>query len=96
MQMAVTGYVKIGRSCNVPRRLKQLQTGCPHTIRLLLCIPGGASRERELHERLWSYKTRGQKSEWFTEDCLGDLPVDIYEQVPVELLETSYWWKKTT
>ena len=90
--MAVTGDIKIGRSVDVPRRLKQLQTGAPYPLRLLLCGKGLGSVEPELHRRFAKYRIRSN-GEWFKEECLGDLPVNIYNLIPLEVLETPDWWK---
>jgi hypothetical protein len=93
-QMAVTGDVKIGRSSNIHRRLGEVQTGCPHKLRILLHGVGLGHRERELHHRLRQYRCRMMKGEWFREDGLGELPVDIYDLIPVEVLEDPDWWRR--
>ena len=40
IQMAVTGDIKVGRSKNPNKRLKQLQTSCPHPLKVILVIRG--------------------------------------------------------
>ena len=93
-QMAVTGDIKIGRSSDVHRRLKELQTGCPHKLRIILHAPGQGHRERELHRRLQQYRCRMRKGEWFREEGMGEIPVDLYNLIPLEVLEDPDWWKK--
>lgn len=93
IQMAVTGDVKVGRSSDVQRRMAEIQTGCPHPLRLLLHGPGLGHIEQNLHRKLRQYRTRRRKGEWFREDCLGELPVPIYELIPPDVLEDPDWWK---
>jgi len=94
LQMAVTGDVKVGRSDDVERRMRDLQTGCPHKLKIILHGPNLGHREREMHTRLRRYRTRVMKGEWFTEDCLGELPIPIYELIFLEVLEDPDWWKR--
>jgi len=94
IQMAVTGDLKIGRSSNVKNRLKQLQTGAPHRLKVILIAEGQGHRESQLHQSLRAYRNRGQRGEWFQEDALGSLPADLYNLIPVEILEDPDWWKR--
>lgn len=51
-----TDRVKIGRTNNIKRRLKDLQTGCPVPLKVIYELPGDNSLEKELHKRfshLW-------------------------------------------
>lgn len=57
------GRVKIGRSRNVDKRLKALQTSNSAILTLLGSIP--QNRERMLHHKFASYRLR-DNSEWFT------------------------------
>lgn len=91
IQARVTGAVKIGRSSNVEQRLAQLQTGCPHQLRILLKVPGKGHQERGIHERLASHRIRHERGEWFSPDCLPDLPVWLYDMLDLESLE---WWQE--
>lgn len=50
--------------------------------------------ERAVHQRLQTYRNRGQRGEWFAEAALGNLPTEIYELIPVEMLEDGDWWKR--
>lgn len=89
IQSAVTGSIKIGRSIHVHKRLKQLQTGCPYKLRLLLHVKKGGDQERKLH-RLLSHCRIRWNGEWFEVEGLADLPVNLYEQLD---LEEQDWWK---
>jgi hypothetical protein len=93
IQMAVTGAFKVGRTSNVDRRLRELQTGAPHRLRLLLLARDQGHRERAIHERLSRYRCRIGSGEWFHEDGIGELPDNIYECIPVETLEDVDWWQ---
>ena len=93
IQMAVTGDFKVGRSRNVGRRLRQLQTGCPYKLRILLAAPEKGHLEREVHRHMRAHKTRHARTEWFREESLGDLPLAIYELIPESVLEDGDWWK---
>lgn len=92
-QMAVTGDMKIGRSSNVKRRLSQVQTGCPHKLRILLHAPDQGHREREVHRSLRRYRCRVMRGEWFREEGMGEIPSDLYELIPMNMLEDPDWWK---
>lgn len=59
------GAIKIGLSNNPKSRLKQLQTGYPDTLKILLIILGDEKVERQLHEELKLSKLHG---EWFKPD----------------------------
>ncbi len=72
------GSFKIGRSDDPSFRLKQLQTGNPYNLKLILIIENCGHMERELHERLSKYRLKG---EWFTEEGLAELPSWIYEKI---------------
>lgn len=92
IQMAVTGDVKIGRTSDIARRMGEIQTGCPHPLRLILHAPGLGPREKGLHRLLRRYQCRQGHGEWFSEDCLGELPTNIYEMIPITILEDIDWW----
>ena len=93
IQMNRTGEIKVGRSKNVLRRIKQLQTGSPHRLRLILHAEGEGYREREVHKRMSRGRTRFD-GEWFEEDTLAELPDDHYEQLLH--IEDQDWWKSDT
>jgi len=92
--MAVTGDIKVGRSSNVPKRLSQVQTGCPHKLRVLLVGENLGSQERRIHQTLRMYRCRYGKGEWFHEAALGSLPDHIYELIPMAMLEDGDWWRR--
>jgi hypothetical protein len=93
IQMSVTGAFKVGRSSDVKRRLRQLQTGCPYVLRIILAAEGLGHREKGVHRALVSFRTRYGKGEWFREDGIGSIPIDIWNLVPMEILEDPDWWK---
>lgn len=62
IQAAASHLIKIGSASNPRARLRSLQVGSPDQLRLLGHIPGGAKRERDLHERFASDRSHG---EWF-------------------------------
>jgi len=91
IQSATTGAIKIGRSSDPERRLRDLQTGSPFRLKIILVIEGGGWRESELHQRLRRYRSQGTyKGEWFIEPALGELPNDIYERLDLDDVNT--WW----
>lgn len=92
IQMDRTGVIKIGRSSNPEKRLKQLQTSCPYELRIILVLQGEGHRERDFHRRLRRYNTRRYQGEWFEERGLTSLPDEVYEMID---LEQRTWWEKT-
>lgn len=95
IQMGGTGDFKVGRSDDVARRLTELQTGCPHALRILLEAPGLGDREFSVHHRLRQYRCRHGKGEWFYERGLGSIPDDLWEMVSEAVREDPDWWKRT-
>lgn len=91
LQENKTGRIKIGRSKDVPARLKQLQTGCPNRLRVILTIPDRGDLEFPLHKRLEHHRMRAD-GEWFRYECLPDLPDWIYEMLD---LSTEDWWRES-
>lgn len=87
IQSDVTGNIKIGRSKNPHKRLKQLQTGNPNKLKLIAEFKGEGWKEKELHERLSSYRLKG---EWFSYDCAGSIPDSIYERIKWGSFDD--WW----
>ena len=61
-----TGRVKIGKSRNVPQRIRTLQTSAPERVRLVAVLMHGDKVERRLHKRLASHRIVG---EWFSPSC---------------------------
>ena len=92
IQMNVTGDFKVGRSNDVKRRLRELQTGSPHKLRVLLVAEGLGNQERRAHQSLMPYRTRYGKGEWFLEAGMGSIPTDLWELVPMAVLEDPDWW----
>ena len=89
IQSDKSGMIKIGRSRNPAKRLKQLQTGNPNRLKLIASFKGMGWREKLLHERLESWSEQG---EWFNYGCVGSIPDDIYEQIEWGSLDD--WWNK--
>lgn len=56
------GFVKIGWSEHLSRRVGALQTNSPERLRLVLAVPGGRQTERFLHGIFADYRVNG---EWF-------------------------------
>ena len=56
IQSDISGAMKIGRSKNPKKRLKQLQTGSPYKLKLLVEVPGKGLLEKSLHRTLKDYK----------------------------------------
>ena len=93
IQSGRTGAFKVGRTGDVQRRVRQLQVGNPYPLRVLVCIPGWGDREREVHKRLEGHETHMGRTEWFSEESMGLLPDEVYERIPMEVLEDVDWWK---
>jgi len=90
IQTDKTGAIKIGRSKNPEKRLKQLQTGCPDKLKLLLIVENFGHIEKNLHRDLRSYRSR-RTGEWFDFECTASLPDWIYEQIDWE--DANIWWE---
>jgi len=62
-----TNWVKIGFSCDVVRRLCELQTGCPHDLKVefVHITPRFREMERAMHDYFIEFRIRG---EWFELD----------------------------
>lgn len=92
IQSKVTGAFKVGRSSDVPTRLKQLQTGSPYELRVILVLPGEGRREREIHRRLRGYESQGDATgEWFVEPGLPSIGDTLYEKLDPCVFEC--WWE---
>lgn len=62
IQSGLDGPIKIGISSDPVFRMTQMQTGMPHTLRLLAFYPGTRVDEQKLHKQLAKFRIRG---EWF-------------------------------
>ena len=92
IQSAVTGAFKVGRSSDPDRRLRDLQTGSPHRLKIILVVKEEGWRERFIHHRLNRFRSQGPNyGEWFLEPGLSSLPPDIYEQLDLD--EVNTWWE---
>jgi len=71
-------YVKIGVSANPVKRLQQLKTASPTTLRLLCFFDGDEKLEKEMHQDLERYRTFGGGKEWFTYNEKVDAVIKSY------------------
>jgi len=55
-------YYKIGRSSNVEKRIKSLQTNCPFQLEILIKVADSSLNEKYWLKNFKEYKTHG---EWF-------------------------------
>lgn len=78
------GNIKIGYATNPVDRVRQLQVGNAHTLRLILVVPGPASWERSFHQSWSSLRVRG---EWFRAE--EQLLAHIDQRVKVDM---PAWW----
>jgi len=92
LQMAVTGDLKVGRSKKPFARMKQLQTGAPHRLKLLVVARYQGHRESRVHDRMAKFRLSGG-SEWFSVDAFGSIPDNVVELMPPEVMEDPDWWK---
>jgi hypothetical protein len=90
IQSDKTGDLKIGRSKNPQQRLKQLQTGAPHKLKLLVIVENKGGLEKQLHRRLSKYKNR-KNGEWFDFECCGTLPDWLSEMIDWDV--ANVWWE---
>jgi len=67
------GMAKIGRSINPTARLRQLQTGSPHPLRLVCAIAGNERTEAVVHDLFSWARLSG---EWF-DDAGGDISAEM-------------------
>ena len=89
IQSDKTGSLKIGRSKDPVSRLKQLQTGSPHSLKLILIAENKGHLEKKLHKDLKRFKNR-RKGEWFDFECAGSLPDWISEMIDWDI--ANVWW----
>ena len=92
IQSDETGNFKIGRSKNPKQRLKQLQTGNPNLLKLILILVNQGYREKILHNSINCWIRKKSKGEWFEFELMGYLPDDVSEQLDLEIVNT--WREK--
>lgn len=88
IQSNITGAVKVGRGIQPSHRIKELQTGSPYQLKLLAEFPNQGHMEMAMHQLLAPYRLKS-KGEWFSYDCLNELPDWIYRELPTN----DRWWK---
>ena len=91
IQSDVTGMIKVGRSKDPVKRLKQLQTGNPNKLKLIASFENSGWKEKIIHERLEKWSEQG---EWFNCECVGSIPDDLYESI--EYGSFDDWWAKNS
>ena len=80
--------VKIGRSSNVPGRIRELEKGHNFRIVLVAIYPGKGHLERRVHQQLKGYQSKfGAGSEWF--DLSADYALKIINEVVQQSQEES-------
>ena len=95
IQSGMTGAIKIGRSDDPDKRLLQLQTGCPYPLKIILFMVDGGKHERRAHTAMSRHRTRQvHGGEWFEESGIGDIPIDIWENIQPWYQENPDWWSK--
>ena len=98
------GYMKIGITENLPKRLDSLQVGCPMPIGLIALIDAGHyantawELEEAFHKRFASRRTSG---EWFMFDFNSEADKAEFNQGSREVLRGYFgdnhpWWVKMT
>lgn len=89
IQSSMTGMIKIGRSKNPEKRLKQLQTGNPNKLKLIAEFKNQGWKEKIIHEKLRLFRLKG---EWFSYECVGSIPDSLYEKIKFGSFDE--WWEK--
>jgi len=87
IQTSNQGMIKIGRSINPEKRLKQLQTGNPFKLKLIHVFYNEGNKEKFLHEELKTFRLKG---EWFNYNCVGSIPNEFYEKIKWGSFDE--WW----
>lgn len=90
IQSSNSGSFKIGRSKDPKKRLKQLQTGSPFKLRLILVLENMGHCEKMLHKEITRGKKKKCKGEWFEFELSSYIPDSIYEQLDLDTFNT--WW----
>ena len=89
-------YVKVGMANNPQERIDTLQTGNPHELRMLACIPCKDRNEAKhlesfMHKKLCASRVRG---EWFKTNG-GDLNSQLLEMAKMkgipEIIDARYF-----
>ena len=76
IRMVETDFYKIGYTGHESptRRMRNLQTACPRRLDLIAIFEGDEALERELHRRVWQYRTDGGE-EWF------QIPLEVVKEL---------------
>jgi len=82
--------IKIGRTKDINRRIKEIRRGSNRSYQVLYAFNNLAHLEIELHQYLFKYRIR---YEWFREDCL-DLALSFLESYGINEKGLSQTWGK--
>lgn len=88
IQSSNNGCFKIGRSKHPEKRLKQLQTGSPYKLKIILVVENEGKQEKILHSRFPKTACEG---EWFDFKLMGFLPDRIIEMLDLD--DVNLWWE---
>ncbi len=83
--------IKIGRTSNINRRLKEIKTGSNRTYTLLYAFNNLGHLEKDMHYALSKYRIQ---YEWFSEDCL-EKALSFLEEYGIEDDKFDCWVKDT-
>lgn len=80
----INGFIKIGHSKNVNKRLKQLQTAHRAKLKLIAYAQAPTYIEKRLHKMFFYHRCNG---EWFecTQELLNTLIEYLQERYPTEI-----------
>jgi len=92
IQSSKNGAFKVGISKEPNKRLRQLQTGSPYRLKMILILKEKSYLEKTLHETLRSFRLGNFKGEWFSYEAFPSLPDWIYSMLDLE--DIDCWWKK--
>lgn len=82
--------VKIGYSDgNTARRVYDVGTGCPFSLKLHAKLPGGKKREKAIQDRFAAHRIRKEWF-WWTEEIVAWLATQEQEPPTVEEIEAFY------
>jgi hypothetical protein len=90
IQQFSTGAIKVGRTSNIDRRMKELLVGSPYRLKCVLLLENFGYLERRIHDALRNHKSRQSKGEWFDYEGLPSLPDWIYCKLDIE--DVDSWW----
>ena len=93
IQSDKTGDFKIRKSKHPEKRLKQLQTGNQNKLKLILVVENSGHLEKRIHNLIKEKSRQKSRGEWFNFDLSTYLPLEIYENIDLDVFNT--WWDKS-